>query len=83
MKKILLLLLLLQINCAFCKDLFKADYSDFSMEKLINLSNSKYAFEMDRACQSPYNFYGKEEICADFYYYWKGFKNDRETDNNR
>ena len=76
MKKILLLLLLLQINCAFCKDLFKADYSDFSMEKLLPLGDKEYAYGMDKMCQSKYKLSGKEEICADFYYYWKGLKND-------
>lgn len=78
MQKVLFLMLILTLsNCALCKDLFKADYSDFSMVKLFPLSDKQYALEMNKMCQSKYEIEGKEEICADFYYYWKGFKNER------
>ena len=78
MQKVLFLMLILALsNFASCKDLFKADYSDFTMAKLLPLGDKEYAYEMDKMCRSKYKFSGKEEICADFYYYWKGFKNER------
>lgn len=78
MKKVLFFTFVLAlVNSALCDSIFKSDYSDFSMAKLFPLSDKEYAYQMDKMCQSKYKFSGKEEICADFYYYWKGFKNER------
>ena len=78
MQKVLFLMLILALsNFASCKDLFKADYSDFEMSKLMPLRDKQYTYELDKMCQSRYEIEDKEEICADFYYYWKGFKNER------
>lgn len=78
MKKVLFFTFVLAlVNSTVCDSTFKSDYSDFSMVKLFTLSDKQYAYEMDKMCQSKYKIEEKEEICADFYYYWKGFKNER------
>ncbi len=69
MKKYLIVAIML-CSCAYPKDLFKANYSDFDIMKLMPLNNAEYAYEMNKMCQSKYKIRGKEEICADFYYYW-------------
>ena len=63
MKKVLFFTFILAlVNNALCDSIFKSDYSDFTMDKLLPLGDKEYVYEMDKMCQSKYKFSEKEEI---------------------